>query len=157
MYACTGKKNGLHFISKAKDSICSPGCFASYSSVNGKKCIFCITMITWVIIQKIIHLFCISYLLDTASVEAVSWWQIATAWNNVWWNKTDQPASMFMVIGHLLDLEVLQDYAAPSGRSPVYCYMTTQLIRHLMSGTSWQCSGVLARLLGLEGCLTTKL
>lgn len=63
---------------------------------------------------------------------------------------------MFMVIGHLLDLEVLQDYAASSGRS-VYCYWTTQLICHLMSGTSWQCSGVLARLLGLEGCLTTKL
>lgn len=64
---------------------------------------------------------------------------------------------MFTVIGHLLDLEVLDDYTTSSGRSPVNCYVSTGLICYFMSGTSYQSSGVLARLLGLEGCITVKL
>ena len=39
-----------------------------------------------------------------------------------------------MVIGHLSELELLEDYANSSGRSPVHCYMTTQLMCHFMSG-----------------------
>lgn len=40
MGACTGKKNGLHFINREKESKSNPGCFASYRTVNGEKCFF---------------------------------------------------------------------------------------------------------------------
>lgn len=40
MGAYTGKKNGLHFINREKESKCSPGYFASYSTLNGEKCVF---------------------------------------------------------------------------------------------------------------------
>lgn len=41
-----------------------------------------------------------------------------------------------MGIGHFLFLEAFKKRAASSGRSPVHCYTTVQMINHFINGAS---------------------